>query len=149
TRLSFPLIACSVGESLDVRMLALTVPHAESSHESVRVAASATSGWQLFELLDVAAAKDNIVRLQRGDQSFNNICDMTAPALLAVAFQSGSSDVVFVCPFLVRKVAELHRFDNTVDDHGRAQPSTKTQKQQFAALIATQSLHGGVVEDLR
>ena len=45
-------------------------------------------------------------------------------------------------------MAQLHRLDDAVDDHGGAEAGSQSQKEHLSALIATQGLHGRVVDDL-
>ena len=46
-------------------------------------------------------------------------------------------------------MAQLHRYDRTVDHHRRAEAGPKPEEEHLAALVASERLHGGVVGDLR
>src|SRR5205085_10839248 len=74
--------------------------------------------------------------------------DLLPPLLLAPSLQPTFSDVVLVCLVaFVRQMAELHRLQLAVDDHGRAKPRAQPNKQHATALIAAQRLHCGIVDD--
>jgi hypothetical protein len=46
------------------------------------------------------------------------------------------------------QVAEFHGLHDAIHDHGRSNPRSEAQKEHLAAVVAAQSLHGGVVDDL-
>src|SRR5262249_61883941 len=62
--------------------------------------------------------------------------------------EAAAPDVVLVGAFLVRQVSELHWLHDALDDHGAAETGAEAEKQHFAAPVASQGLHGGVVHDL-
>src|SRR5262245_22891362 len=45
-------------------------------------------------------------------------------------------------------MCQLHRLDNPIDDHGGAQAGAQAQEEHFASLVASQGLHGGIIDDL-
>ena len=47
-----------------------------------------------------------------------------------------------------QKLIRVHLRQLFADDHGRAKPRSKAQKQHLAAAVASQRLHGGIVDDL-
>ena len=44
-------------------------------------------------------------------------------------------------------MAEFHRLDDAVYDHGGAEASAQAEEKHLASLIATERLHGGIVDD--
>src|SRR5690242_11890416 len=124
------------GATLDGRSL----PKPLSAEERVRVVAGAAARWQCFELVDVTAAKDDVLRLERGDQTREDVLDVAPPWLESVRLQPVQSDVLLECSVPVRQVTELHRLDDAVDDHRRAQSSAEPEKQHLAAAITPERL---------
>src|SRR5215467_11774882 len=131
-----------------VRESAFFSPQAEAAAEGVGVVARARMRRQRMEFLDVAAPNHRIVGLERGDEACHDVGNVTAPFLLAVALQSGAAHVVLIGTLLVGQMAELHGFYDAVDYHGRSELRSKAQKEHLAALVASQRLHGGIVDDL-
>src|SRR5438105_4404042 len=72
---------------------------------------------------------------------------MSPPFLLAQALQPTDAQVIFVSCFSVSHVGQLHGHDDTVRDQGGAETGPQAQKQQQTALIASQGLHGRIIED--
>src|SRR6516164_7715074 len=73
---------------------------------------------------------------------------MLAPFLFPMLFQATKTDVILVCPFPVWKVPQFHGFDNPIHDKRRSQTSTETKKEHAALLVAAQSLHRRIVQNL-
>src|SRR5262245_28629918 len=73
---------------------------------------------------------------------------MASPFLFSSLLQAALADVIFIGPLLVRKVSQLHRLDGPIEDHGGTETGSQPQKQHLAALVAAQSLHGGIIDDL-
>src|SRR5437899_7419260 len=73
---------------------------------------------------------------------------MSSPFLLAQALQSTDAQIIFVSCFPVSHVGQLHRYDDAIGDQSGAETGPKPQKQQQTALIASQGLHGRIIEDL-
>ena len=59
------------------------------------------------------------------------------------------SDVVLERRLPERKVAELHRGHDVVEDESRSQTRPEPEKQHPPAVVASEGLHRRVVEDLR
>src|SRR3984893_2257079 len=100
------------------------------------------------ELLDVASPQHCSVGLQGRDEACHDVGNVTLPFLLAVAFQSGSADIVLIGALLERQVSEFYGLDNAVDNHGCSEPGSENEEEHLAALVAPQCLHRGVVDDL-
>jgi len=49
---------------------------------------------------------------------------------------------------LVRQVAQLHRFHDAVHDQGGSQSGSQSQKEQLAVFVASERLHGRIVQHL-
>src|SRR5439155_10941557 len=73
---------------------------------------------------------------------------MSPPFLLAQALQSTDAQIILVGCFPVSHVGQLHGHDDAVRDQCGAETGPQTQKKQQAALIASQGLHGRIIEDL-
>src|SRR5262249_60406099 len=101
-----------------------------------------------MELVAVAAAEDDVLRLERGDEACDDVLDVTPPLRQPMSFQSVQSDVRLERFVPVRQVAQLHRLHDAVDDHGGAETGPEPQKEHLAAFVAAQRLHGGVVYEL-
>src|SRR5262249_10127365 len=102
---------------------------------------------QGFQFLDVASSKNDIVGLKRCNQAGHNIKHVVTPLLHAVLFQSTQSDVVLKRSLLVGEMGEFHRLDDSISDKRRSQAGSQTQKKQSTALVASQSLHSGIIYD--
>src|SRR5262249_42163031 len=48
----------------------------------------------------------------------------------------------------VRQMAQLHRLDDAVQNHGGTQPRSQAQEEHLAALVTPQRLHGRIIDDL-
>src|SRR5262249_6870430 len=68
--------------------------------------------------------------------------------LFSSLLQAALTDVILISSVLVRKVSQLHRLNGTIDDHGSTETGSQPQKQHLAALVAAQSLHGGIIDHL-
>ena len=121
-------------------------PQLKSATKGVGVIARSTMRRQSFELLHIAPAEHGFVGLQRRDETRHNVGDVAPPPLLAVAHQSRPAHIILVGALLVRQMAKLHRLNDAVDDDGRSKPGSKAQKKHLAAPVASQRLHGGVVD---
>ena len=132
------------------RTFAITpfLPKAKSSQEGIGVVAGSATGRQLFQFLDVSSPQDDVVGFEGGDQAGDDVRDIAPPFLLADPLQSADAHVVLVGAFPVRKMAQLHRLDDTLDNHGGTQTGPQSQEQHLAALVAPQGLHGRIVDNL-
>src|SRR5262249_57636352 len=107
------------------------------------------AAWrQRIELVDVAAAEDDVLRLQRGDEASDDVLDVTPPLRQPMSFQSVQSDVRLERFVPVRQVAQLHRLHDAVDDHGGAETGPEPQIEHLAAFVAAEPLHGGALDEL-
>src|SRR5512146_409340 len=100
-------------------------PQAEPAHKRVGVVTLPATGWELFQLLDVAPAQDHIVGFKSRDQAFHHIRNVRSPLLLTPSLQSSKPYVVFVGCLHIRKVAQFHGFDDAVHYHGRAESGSQ------------------------
>ncbi len=74
-------------------------------------------GRQRCRAFRISTSEHYIFRLQRILQMRDNIEDVLSPFLLSESLQSRSADVLFeTSSILVRKVSQIHRFKDTVDD---------------------------------
>jgi len=127
---------------------AILLPEFESSHKSIGVVSHSATRRDFFQLLNIASAQNHVVRFKSGDHPSHYLFHMASPLFLAVFFQSGESYVSFVRSLFVRQVAELHRLYDAIYDKGRTESSAQSEEQHLAALVASQCLHGRVVDDL-
>src|SRR5262249_24991894 len=95
-------------------------PQAKAATKGVGVVACTRMRRQRMELFDVAAPNYRFVGLERGDEARHDVGNVTAPFLLAVAFQPGPAHVILVSAFLVGQMAELHGLHDSVHNHGRS-----------------------------
>lgn len=121
-------------------------PQAKSARERIGVVAGAATRRQFLEVFHVAAAQYHVIGLQRGDQTGDHVDDVFAPLLFAMLFQPGRTHVVLVGAFLEGQVGQLHRHENAVHHHRRAQARPQSQEQQLPPLGAAQGLQGRVVD---
>src|SRR5262245_38962284 len=73
---------------------------------------------------------------------------MLLPFLPSEPLESPLAHIVLVRALSVWLVAQLHGRHDAVCDQSGAEPSAQAQKEQHAALIAPQRLHGRIVDDL-
>src|SRR5881275_1988170 len=98
--------------------------------------------------MDVAAAEDDVFRLERGDQTTDDVRDVTPPLCQPVLLQPAHSDIVLERPVEIRQVAQLQWFHDALDDDGGAEPGAESEEEQLAAAVASERLHRGIVDDL-
>src|SRR5438034_5052948 len=98
--------------------------------------------------MDVAAAEDDVFRLERGDQTTDEVRDVLPPLRQPVLREPAQSDIVLERPVAVWQVAQLHGFHDALDDHGGAEPGAESEEEQLAATVASERLHRGIVDDL-
>src|SRR3974377_1973563 len=96
-------------------------PQAEATEKSVSIFARPPPRRQAVKFLDVAASDHRVIGSQRRPETFDDVGHMTSPFLLAVALQAVAADIIFVGPFLVRQMADLHRLQQTLYDQRGAQ----------------------------
>ena len=104
---------------------------------------------QLAELSRVAAAEHDVVGQDSRREVRDGLEHVLLPALVPVALLPGLADVVLERRLPVREVPQLHRRDDAVEDHRRAEPGAEPEEEHAPALVAAERLHGRVVDDLR
>src|SRR5258708_16384281 len=96
----------------------------------------------------MAAADDNLVRLEGGLQFRNDVVDVAAPLLLAESLKRRVADQIFVrLPFLVGQVRQLHRFEHAVDDECGAEACSQAEKEHASTFVTAKCLHRGLLDD--
>src|SRR5690348_568331 len=101
-----------------------------------------------LQLVDISAADDNVIRLKGRAKSFDYIGDVAPPFLFPEALQPANADKILVgLPFLVRQVAQFHRFKEPIHNHGRAEARAQAEEKHTATSITAERLHGGVVDN--
>src|SRR5262245_3632182 len=98
TNLSLGSPARGAGGRQIRRDQAVLCPQTKAAAERVGVGTLATTRRQGLELLDIAAADNRIVGLQRRVKALDDVGDMASPLLRAVAFHAGPADVGLVGP---------------------------------------------------
>src|SRR5664280_712988 len=73
---------------------------------------------------------------------------MALPLFPAQPIESPQTDIVLVRSPLVRKVGQLHRLHISVHNHRGSQTGPQSKKQHPPLLVASQGLHGRVVDHL-
>src|ERR1700738_2885965 len=85
---------------------------------------------QRCQAFRISTSEHYIFHLQRILKLSDNIEDVLSPLLLSESLQSRSADVFFeTSSILVRKVSQLHRLKDTVDNQRRSQARTQTEKE--------------------
>src|SRR6202021_523845 len=80
----------------------------------------------------------------------DDVGDPLPPLLRAQTFEAGRSRIILEGPALViRQMAELHRLQNAINDHGGAKARSESEEQHSPAFVAAESLHQRVVDHLR
>ena len=97
--------------------------------------------------MDVAAAENYVVGFKGGNQSFHHIRDVLPPFLLAKLLQTANPDIILERRFFVRQMAQFHRFEDAVHNHGGTEAGAQSEEQHPAAPVTPQGLHGGVIDD--
>jgi len=127
----------------------MLLPEFESPRESISVVPYPAMRRNFFQLPDIASAQYHVVGFKSGDHASHDIFHVAPPLLLPVFLQSSESDVALVRSLLVRQMTEFHRLHDTIHDKGRTEPRAQAEEQHLAALVTAQSLHGGVIDDLK
>src|SRR5262249_48909034 len=60
---------------------------------------------------------------------------------------SAGPNVIFEGVLFVRQMTKLHGFHDAVHDHGGTETGTQTEEEHLSALVASQSLHSGIIDD--
>src|SRR5262249_54251066 len=130
------------------RSIVRLLPQAETSGEGIYVVAGAAARRQRLELVNVAAPEDDVLWLERGDEASDDVLDVVAPLSEPMRLQPVQSDVLLERAVPVRQVAELHRLDNALDDHGGAQAGAEPEEEHLAVAVTAEPLHRRIVDDL-
>src|SRR6185503_11615890 len=97
-----------------------------------------------------SAAQHDVIRLQCGEQTLQDVIDLTLPFLPANALEGCGADALLErLAVAVRQMSEFHRLQNAIDDHRGAKTRSQAQEQHPAALVAADRLHQRIVDDLR
>ena len=98
--------------------------------------------------MSIAAADDDIVRFQCLAQLRDHIGDHATPLFGAQSMPPSVAQISFVAaaPF-IGQMRKLHRRHRTVDNQCRTQPRAQTQKKHASALVTTDCLHGGIIQE--
>jgi len=128
--------------------LIVAVPQREPSAERIGAVAGAATGRELFQFPDVASSENDVVGFEGGDEAGHHVSDALAPFLLAQPLQSLDPDMILVGGPLVRKVAELHGLDDAIHNHAGTEAGSEAQEEHLPAFVASEGLHGRIVDDL-
>src|SRR3977135_1518735 len=79
----------------------------------------------------------------------HHVSDALRPFLLAQPLQSLDPDMILVGGPLVRKAAELPGRDGAIHNHAGTEAGSEAQEEHLPAFVASQGLHGRIVDDLR
>src|SRR5881296_3488256 len=99
-------------------------------------------------MVDVASTENDVLRLERGDQTADDVLDVAPPLREPVRLQPVQSDVPLESSIPIRQVAQLHRLHDALDDEGRAQAGPQAEEEHLSALVAAQRLHRRIIVDL-
>src|SRR5881397_2039903 len=111
-RATLALLACAA--RFDCPLL----PQSKSALERIGVGAEADLARQLVDLVGVAAAQHDVIRLQCGKQALQDVIDRALPFLPANALEGCVADALLErLAAAVRQVSELHRLQNAIHDH--------------------------------
>jgi hypothetical protein len=127
---------------------ARSLPQSEASAERVRVFARPATGGQRLQPMHVPSPEDDIFGFEGSDETCDHVRDVTSPLPLSHSLQRSDPHVVLVGALPVREVAELHRLDDAIDDHGRPEAGSQPEEEQLSSPVAAQGLHGRVVDEL-
>src|SRR5215471_18163318 len=103
----------------------------------------------MINLLRVAASKDDIVRLQGGDHTIDDVLDPSLPFPFTQPLQACCSDVMLErLAVPVRQMCEFHWLQVAIDNHRGAKSRTEPEEQHSAPLVTSERLHQSVVDNL-
>src|SRR5262244_2369900 len=86
-----------------------SLPEALAADERIRVVTGAAPRRQRFQLVNVAAPEHDVLGLERGDQTRDDVLDVASPLREPVRLQPVQSDVLLERSVPVRQMTELHR----------------------------------------
>src|SRR5262245_1172934 len=95
------------------------LPKTNAADERLTVVAPLSIRRQFIHFSDITAAENDIIRLERSPQDFDNVGHVPAPLFQSRATQPASAEIVFkASSFFVWQVSEFHWLNHAVDDHG-------------------------------
>src|SRR5580698_2124950 len=124
------------------------VPQSKSSAERISVVTGAAVWRHFFQFLDVASSKNDVVGFEGGNQARHDSRHIPTPLLLPVLFERQEAHVALIRSLLVREMAQFHGLHYAIHNQTRTETCTQAQKEHFATLVAPQSLHGCIIDDL-
>src|SRR5215467_6992134 len=86
-------------------------PQSKPAAEGVGIVARTNMRRKRRELPHVAASDHRFIGLERGDEPCHDVGDVPPPLPLAVPFQPGAPDIVFIGALFVGQVTEFHGLD--------------------------------------
>src|SRR5215510_15167579 len=105
--------------------------------------------WRdLAEFFGITPAQHHIVGVEGRGQVSHPVFDMLLPFFPAEPLETSLAHIVLVHALSIWLVAQLHGRYDAVGDQRGAEPGAQAQKEQYAALIAPQSLHGRIIDEL-
>src|SRR5579862_4788962 len=123
-------------------------PDAKTPCKGVRVAPQAHVHRQFPQTARITAAENDVVDLKCSAEALTDIRNGTPPLLVSEPLQSALAGVILVSPsLLVWQMRKLSRLHHTVDDERRAKAGAQSKKEHPASLIASDGLHGRIVDD--
>src|SRR5438132_2630997 len=149
TRSLIPRAATAGSCSAENARRCVGIPEPKAAEERIRVVAEAATGRELVELFSVAAAEYDVVGLERNRERGDDFVHVSTPALLAATLERGFTDVLLEGRFPKRQMRELHRLHDSGADERRAETRAESEEEHRPALVASERLHRGVVDDPR
>src|SRR6202012_334269 len=102
------------------------------------------------DLVGIASSQNHIVRLESGNQEFDDIMNALPPLLLPLPLEAFCADVVFERLALSkRQMRQFHRLQKSIVDHRRAEARSQAEKQHTATFVTSDRLHQRIVHDAR
>jgi len=124
------------------------LPEAEAAFDGVAVGAKDDVWRKVLHELGVAAAEQNVVADEGDLKAADDVEDRLAPTLFAAKMKTGGTDVLLVgTAFFIGQVGELKGDYDAIEDHGRAKPGACAEEEHASAAVASESLHGCVVDE--
>src|ERR1041384_4405814 len=100
-------------------ILFILLPKTKAADKGVAVVAPARGWRQGLNSCHIPTPENDIVRFQGVLQSFHDFEHMMSPVLYPQTLQAGNANVILVgLSVFVWKVPQLHRHNDTIDDHG-------------------------------
>src|ERR1700674_4662142 len=123
-------------------------PNSESPEKRKVVVSKPRVSRQFLQFASIAAADDDVVRFQGITQLGDHISYYPTPLFGAETAPSSVAQIFLIAAAaLVGQVGQLHGSDRTVDNEGGSQAGAQTQKEHASALVTTDCLHGGIIQE--